>query len=99
MEYQTTDHDKCLLELLKESCEQEGFDGVPRDLPLRSAQALEEYATHRTIAALLLGIKAQGLNVTESQILGAYVDGIQKVPDRGFSSPLNRGKPYRPKYD
>lgn len=95
-EYQQNDHDAFLLNLMHEAASSAGFDGVPASAALRSAHSIEEYAIHRTIAAVLLGVRERGLNIGEVELIGAYVDGIQSIPDRGFPDPLNRGKLYKP---
>ncbi|MCG7877850.1 MAG: hypothetical protein AB2669_07175 [Candidatus Thiodiazotropha endolucinida] len=82
--YLPNEHDVVLLEIVEEAISETGVDGIPSNPELRSAHAVEEYVTHRTLAAVLQGIKARGLNIREAELIGAYVDGIQSTPDRGF---------------
>lgn len=95
LEYQTTEHDKALLKISSQAAQSVGMDGTPNSSALRSAQAVEDYATHRTIAAVLIGLKKRGINIDEKTVLGAFVDGKQEVPDLGFESPLLKGKQYK----
>jgi hypothetical protein len=93
-EYQKTEYDEVLLKIASMANETNGVDGIPESPTLCSAHAIENYVAQRTIAAVIHGLKMRGIDINEKEIIGAYVDGKQEIPNLDFVSPLIRGKKF-----
>jgi hypothetical protein len=92
MEYQKSRIETCAALAYKAGVEARGVDGVSQDPHERGLEAVVDLVTDYALSAVLNGLGIDAKSAEAMRIMGAYVDGIQRLDPAEFASAMNRGQ-------
>jgi len=93
LDYEKSRVEVCAGRVYQAHAESNGLDGVSRDRYERGMEAVVEFVTDYAVSAVLAGLGVEADSAEGKRIIGAYVEGVQRLDPAEFASAMNRGKP------